>query len=157
MQKYYKIIDETLPFLTAYDIPKADEVPLFKTFSAIDPGTNDGFYIHAQEPVLHFCDNAFDTMLWHSACIVKPEEAFIYEIKPIGNITKQKCTDDTGLYQCGSPKIQFITKVDIDTMFQRALLEFEANREAKIRMYPNLRMPKIIHFWLRHQQSKYVY
>ena len=152
MQKYYKIVDANLPFLTDYNMEDPTKVPLFKTFTAKSPETEYGLFIHSKTPVLHFCDNAFDTMLWYSTCVSHIEDAFVYEIKPIGNIIKEKCKDEHGLYQCGAPQIQFIKLVDTNEMFDLALSEFEKDRMAKFRLYPDIGLSKITLSWLRHQK-----
>jgi len=118
---------------------------------------NITYYIRATAPMIHFCDNAFDTMLWHSYAFA--DSSPIYEIKPLGQVIKQQCDDDCRLYQCGSHKIEIVHQIDKHEMFERAVSEFLQNPKAKIAMYPNLqdKMPKIISAWVHHEQSKYVY
>lgn len=158
MQKYYKIIGYDYPFFNVYGLDNPANVPLYTTFTAYNPKKSGGYFINSKKPVIHFCDNAFDTMLWHSVFIIADElPAVIYEIKPIGSIIKQKCRDDSGIFQCGAEQIQFIRPVSTDEMFERALAEFHQNHKAKINLYPNLEISKIISAWVHHERSKYVY
>ena len=168
MSKYYKIITERSYFHRIYDAGDALWVPYGTRVSA-EPcltteysrwGVRNGqWYINSDVPVIHFCDNAFDTMLWHSVLTRSNEKigVAIYEIKPLTKVIKQRCGDDIGLYQCGANVVQFRHLVSTDEMFERALSEFHVNHHAKIDMYPNLQMSKIIAAWVHHNQSKYVY
>ena len=122
-------------------------------------GIKDGhFYIQSDIPMIHFCDNAFDTMLWYSALTHKIElvQPIIYKIKPLTNVVKQRSADGSELYQCGANMIEFLSQVPMDTLYERALAEFHQNHQAKIDMYPNLDIPKIIAAMVHHEKSKAV-
>jgi hypothetical protein len=170
MQKHYKIITRYSYFSKIYTVDDSLYIPFGTKVIASSPFVDDyetrgiengHYYIEAEEPVIHFCDNAFDTMLWHntlSNLISKTllMESAIYEIKPLTKVIKQRCNDDVQLYQCGANMIEFLARVPADTMYERALSEFHQNHHAKIDMYPNLQMSKIISAWVNHNRSKYV-
>lgn len=168
MQKYYKIITERSYFRKIFTTDESLAVP-YGTKVIASPyfiedyeqkGLKNGrFYIQSDIPMLHFCDNAFDTMLWHSVLTHQNDniQPVIYKIKPLTNVVKQRCADDIKLYQCGANIIEFMSPVLTDDMYELALAEFYENHQAKIDMYPNLQMSKIIAAWVHHKQSKYVY
>ena len=171
MQKHYKIITRYSYFSKIYPVDDSLYIPFGTKVIASSPFINDyeskgiingHYYIESEQPVIHFCDNAFDTMLWHSALsnLISTTllmTSAIYEIKPLAKVIKQRCNDNIKLYQCGANKIEFLSQVSIDTMYERALAEFHQNHQAKIDMYPNLQMSKIIAAMVNHNRSKYVY
>jgi hypothetical protein len=42
-------------------------------------------------------------------------------------------------------------------MFKSAVAEFHKNQKAKVQMYPNLDVPKVIAAWAKKERSKLVY
>lgn len=167
MQTYYKIITQRSYFRKIYETDDSLHVPYGAKVIAspyfiqdyAQKGIKDGhFYIQSDIPMIHFCDNAFDTMLWYSALTHKIElvQPIIYKIKPLTSVIKQRCADDAQLYQCGANAVEFLSPVSTDDMYELALSEFHKNHSAKIDMYPNLKMSKIIAAWVHHEQSKYV-
>lgn len=160
MQKYYKIIIDWMPFVTSFDIADIDNIKSGSVFSAIDMVSEDksSGHIRSEKPVIHFCDNAFDTMLWHNIFAYSENKTSIYEITPIGPIIKQKAPLDAGgIYQCGAEKISFNKYVPIDEMYDLALQEFLNQRYEKTKMYPHIKMANMVHAWIRHQGTKHMY
>lgn len=134
---FYKIIVKNYPFEKVYRIKDINNIPSGKIFEARIP-FREGAYI-SDTPVIHFCDNAFDTMLWHNILIADWEsEPVFYEINPLTRIIKQKCDDNIGLFQCGASCIQFIKRISVDNMYEKALAEYNKNPQDKITMYPNI-------------------
>ena len=166
MQTYYKIITENAWFRRIYKMDDSLTVPFGTQVVASEPFVDDESYTtgrngrwYIDKPVIHFCDNAFDTMLWHRVLTgtIRPKKHQIYQIKPLTPIIKERCSDDLGFYQCGANKIEFLGKVDVNDMFDLAVADFRENHNEKMKAYPNFQMTKIISDWLHHQQSKYIY
>lgn len=170
MQKYYKIITRYSYFSKIYTVDEDLYIPFGTKVIASSPFVDDyktkgiengHYYIESEKPMIHFCDNAFDTVLWYnvlSNLISKTMlmTAAFYEIKPLSEVIKQRCTDNVQLYQCGANMIEFLSRVPTDTLYERALGEFHQNHQAKIDMYPNLDIPKIIAAMVHHEKSKAV-
>lgn len=149
--KYYKVMWPNSSFSDVYKSTDLNNIAPNTIISAPDKPYNysDGTHIENPTQVIHFCDNAFDTMLWYNML-----DAFcVYEIEPLTPVIKQKCKESQDIYQCGAQKIKIVKKIPTDTMFDLALSEFEQDREAKIRMYMSISMPKVVHYWLRHQKA----
>ncbi len=162
MSTYYKIVSDATVFTYAYNINPYCQIPSGSVFTAQQPqiqNEKNVYCIKKPIPVLHFCDNAFDTMLWYCYNMGGFDESALtfYEIQPLTPVVKEKCCDDGGLYQCGANQIKIIRPIEKYEMFKRALNEFRQNPKAKTELYPNLQMQKIISDWTHHQQSKYVY
>lgn len=163
MQKCYKILTENSYFRKIYDTDNLARIPFGTKVIASAPFQEDytgkiNGHWYIDKPVIHFCDNAFDTMLWHGVlCGAPANRSWIYEIKPLTAVFKEKCKDDIGLYQCGANIIEFHSLIPLDTMFDRAIEEFHQDHHAKIDMYPFLKISKIISAWVHHNQSKYIY
>lgn len=170
MQTYYKIITRYSYFSKIYPVDDSLYIPCGTKVIASSPFVDDykakgiengHYYIESEKPMIHFCDNAFDTVLWYSALsnIISATmlmTAAFYEIKPLTEIIKQRCNDDVKLYQCGANMIEFLSQVPMDTLYERALAEFHKNHQAKIDMYPNLDVSKIIAAMVHHEKSKAV-
>ncbi len=154
--KYYKIVHPASPFCYITSrCYSAKNIPYGSIFYAQNTDA-DGYYIKSDKPVLHFCDNAFDTMLWHSIFpIPGPEyEPYFYEITPLDDIIKERCLDEYSFFQCGAYKIEFLHQIPKSEMFARALAEFNANRPEKIKMYPNIKIANAVAAWKQQQQIK---
>ena len=166
MQTCYKIITENAWFQRIYKTDDTLTVPFGTRVVASEPFVDDESYEttknghwYINQPVIHFCDNAFDTMLWHSVLIgtIYQKKHQIYIVKPLTPIIKERCQDDMGFYQCGANTIKFLGKVDVNNMFDLAVADFRENHKKKTEEYPNLQMTKILSDWLKHRQSKYIY
>lgn len=163
MAHYYKIITEYSYFRTVYSgdvahIPAGTRVKArCVSFDTIAGKRNKNLNIKL--PVLHFCDSAFDTMLWHDGFFYMGDivKAQIYEIKPLTPVFKERCSDELNIYQCGANAIEFTNKVSATDMYRRALKEFRENQQVKLDMYPNFQIDKIIADWMNNEVSKYVY
>lgn len=165
MKKYYKIVSQNTYLRRIYDlqssfyIPNGTKITATAPFADVynsDNSKNGQFYIN--KPVMHFCDNAFDTMLWYNVfyrmAINKHHgiAPVVYEIKPITNVIKERCCDKNQIYQCGAHIIEFKAPVVVDNMLRRAVLEFLKEPEKKFEMYPNLEIGKIINAWANYKQ-----
>lgn len=163
MTHYYKIITEYSYFRTVYSgdvahIPAGTRVNANSVHCNI-AGEDPCKKLNIQRPVLHFCDSAFDAMLWHDGFFYMGDivKAQIYEIKPLTPVFKERCLDELNIYQCGANAIEFTNKVSATDMYRRALKEFRENQQAKLDMYPNFQINKIIADWMNNEVSKYVY
>lgn len=152
MKTYYKIVSKNTRF---YDIAfingifYLEEIPKNMVFHAeamICPGK---YQIQNPQPVLHFCDSAFDTVLWTSKfdSWLMDQKTYFYKIVPLTEIIKQRCPDQHGLYQCGAYEIKFKELIDKNKMFKLAIKEYETDPSTKEQMYPNLDLVRIVQNW----------
>lgn len=162
-QIYYKVISIPSMFWSAY----SSQIQYGTTYTDLNIQYGTEYvanapnitkaYMGIKQPVLHFAEGAFDTMLWHSILIWDYNKHHtIYEIEPMTPIIKERCMDGTGIYQCGAQKIKILSPVNLDEMYERAMAEFHQNRKVQIEKYPNLDISKIIAAWVQHEQSKYL-
>jgi len=158
-KKYYKIITEKAYFRRIYDINDISAVPAGTKIIASAPfGIRCKNAPNIDQPVTHFCDNAFDTMLWHNMFEALHRDSdtqmppVIYEITPITDVIKEKCPDKLELYQCGAHIIEFKKKVSIKEMFERAVAEFKQNPDKKTKLYPKLPLQKFVNSWANYSQ-----
>jgi len=165
-QTYYKIITENAWFKRIYKLGDDLYIPFGTRVVASEPFANDDCYKNGKnghwyinKPVIHFCDNAFDTMLWHQILTgtIHPKKHLIYQIKPLTPVIKERCSDNLGFYQCGANMIEFLCNIDVNEMFDLAVSDFRKNHNERIKAYPNFQMTKIISDWLHHKWSKYIY
>lgn len=77
------------------------------------------------ESVFHFAEGPLDTMLWNS--VISASNTVIYSVEPLGTVTKKRCLDSWGLYQCGASKIKILEKQDRHKLYEMALLEYAEN------------------------------
>ena len=110
--------------------------------------------IDSQKPVIHFSDNAFDTMLWLS--VFRTTNSAVYEIKPLTPVIKQQCKDSNAIYQCGAESIRIEKIIPINQMFNMALCEYCKTRKEKHKMYPHLKFKQIIWSWIQHKNPQYI-
>lgn len=164
MSTYYKVVSQSTYLKRIYDADDVFNIPTGTKITASAPflefydkdRKNGRFYI--DRPVVHFCDNAFDTMLWYNIfykiSIAKHHDTMpvVYKIIPISDVIKERCHDNHQFYQCGAHIIEFKEKVALDTMFKLALVEFLDNPEEKTSMYPKLDMNDILEMWAKHEQ-----
>ena len=153
---YYKVISIPSIFWNVYS-PAVTIIQYGTEYVANVPNITKE-YKGIKQPVLHFAEGAFDTMLWHSALIwnYNKRHHTIYEIEPLTPVFKERCPDSMGIYQCGAHKIKILDSVDLDEMFERAIAEFNQNRKAHIDKYPDLDISKIMAAFVRHEQSIYL-
>lgn len=153
---YYKIVSRPSRFERDYYIEDISNIHYGTEFAAGVPNITKE-YKGIKKSVLHFAEDAFDTMLWHSILIWGfNKHHTIYEIQPLDHIFKERCMDGMGFYQCGAHKIKILSPVDLNEMYERALSEFHQNRKVHIEKYPNLDISKIIAAWVHHEQSEYL-
>lgn len=153
---YYKVISKPSRFERDYYIKDISNIHYGTEFTAGIPNITKE-YKGIKKSVLHFAEGAFDTMLWQNILIWGfNKNHTIYEIHPLDYIFKERCMDGMGFYQCGAHKIQILSPVGLDEMYERALAEFHQNRKAHIEKYSNLDISKIIAAWVQHKQSEYL-
>ena len=154
---YYKIVSKPSRFERDYYIQDISNIDYGTEYTAGVPNITKE-YMGIKKAVLHFAEGAFDTMLWHSMLIwgFNRDSHTIYEIQPLDYVFKERCRDGIGIYQCGAHKIQILSPVDLDEMYERALAEFHQNRKEHIDKYSNLDISKIIAAWVHHKQSEYL-
>ena len=146
---YYKILTPQSFFTEYYENTDVFNIPYGTVFSAPKASKHrpDDPKCLINESVFHFADGAFDTMLWHTRLIHHVLPCQIYEIQPIGDVIKQRCLDDLGLYQCGAQQIKFLKKQNTDEMYELALREYYENPKK----YTNFRIS--VDWWKKHQTT----
>jgi hypothetical protein len=153
MNTCYKIVGENYPFAYTFNIKNCASILPGTQFKARQP-MYGGYYISGDlVPFIHFTDNAFDTMLWFSLFSLNTDQQYshtIYEIKPLTRMTKQKCNDELGFYQCGAWIVEFGRIISKQEMFRRALAEFYQSTRIKS-LYQNLPLDKIIAAFAKQQ------
>ncbi len=158
-QKYYKIVAKHTMFYPVARIQGIHDIatiPLGSICYAYKPFKPNDVTIQYSQPVLHFCDNAFDVMLWASKMDSFAPTKFIYEITPLTDVIKQRCPDITNLYQCGAYKIRFENSISEQNMFDKAIFEYENAKIAKETLYPNLDLVYIIQSWKQHKYPEHL-
>lgn len=146
---YYKIITQRSFFTELYENMDVFNIPCGTVFVA--PKTSkyrpDDPKCLINESVFHFSRGAFDTMLWHTRLIHHVLPCQIYAIQPLTNVTRQRCLDDLGLYQCGAQQIKFLEKQDVNKMYELAVKEYMANPTK----YNNFKIS--VDWWKKHQPT----
>ncbi len=149
MNTYYKYISENTSFAKIAKIRRIDDlekIPYGAVFTAYPLWEPSDVTIQSKQPVLHFCDNAFDSMLWFSIFDTSQQNYF-YRIIPLTEVIKQRCADKYQLFQCGANQIEFRNQIDKYKMFNMAISEYEQSPDEKEKLYPNLDIPEIIKSW----------
>lgn len=136
-------------FSASFNIKNAAEYTPGRQFVAKPIGDCfTGFCVHSKEAVLHFCDNAVDTLMWYWEVFdfidyETPQITFL-EIKPIGTVYRNQVPDETELWQCGVNKIEIVRHTDIKQVAQDACKEIEQNKDEIIARYPIHNMRRYI-------------
>lgn len=105
--------------------------------------------VFTAEPVIHFCDNAIDTLMWYFTGLgdnISFYEAYFLEVVPTIPVYKQVCIDENKLWQCGARAIKVIRHVPYGEMLRIADKEIKRNRVGIINRYPNKNMFKLIQY-----------
>ena len=146
----YKILWDASQFGFEFNIDDIYNIePQTFTAQNTDHPKHNNVCILSEYPVIHFCDNAFDTMLWYNH-IVYPMPAIIYQIQPCdsrGFYLKQKSNDPMHLSQCGAQSVRFIKQIPLKTVLDKAIKEFDADMMGKIRDNINVNMPAVLRAW----------
>jgi len=149
---YYKIITQRSFFTELYENVDVFNIPCGTVFNA--PKTSkhrpEDPKCLINESVFHFADGVFDTMLWHTRLIHHVLPCQIYAIQPIGEVIKQRCLDDLGLYQCGAQKIEFLEKQNVDKMYDMAVKEYMLSPTK----YNNFKIS--VDWWKKHQPTCFI-
>ena len=159
MRRYYKIVSNNSCFSNVYNIADVSAIPNGTQFVGKNlGGQRQDTSVSLTGAVLHFSDNAFDTMLWYDMLVdgLSPK-AQIYEVKPLAPMVKKRVNGGIGVFQCGANTIEFVKPINVSHMFKSAIAEFRKNPKAKIQMYPDLNMSKLIASWAKNERSKLVY
>lgn len=108
-----------------------------------------GLGVHSAVPLIHFCDNTIDLLMWYYVSI-KPclpySEVYFFEIKPLSPVHKQRCIDTDRLYQCGSHTIEIVKQLSFGDVLRIANQEIENECEQIIKRYPEQNMFKLIKY-----------
>ena len=156
-KKYYKIIGDDFPFMGLIGHYHETYHPDMIPYGTIATATNSiagSLCIDTEKPVIHFSDNAFDTMLWLS--IFRTSNSAIYEITPLTPVIKQQCKDSNAIYQCGAESIRIEKIVSMKQMYSMALCEYCKQRKEKQKMYPHLKFKHIIWSWIQRKNPEYI-
>ena len=151
---YYKIIATKSFFADLYDGMNIDvlNIPYGTVFTAPDQSKYraDCPRYMVSNSCFHFAQGAFDTMLWHTKLghhlLV---DASIYQIQPLTKVKKQRCKDDTGIYQCGAHEIKILEKQNINDMYEQAIQEYYTDSKR----YKNFKID--IDWWKKHQPTAF--
>ena len=105
-----------------------------------------GVPVFSQEPVIHFCDNAIDLLMWYYKGWDGPvyNETYFFEVEPIGAIYKNQCNDKNHFWQCGANKIKIVRQVSFGELLRVASDEIKQNLDEIINRYPEHNMLKLI-------------
>ena len=126
---YYKIVTEKSFFTDLYNNIDVFNIPNQTVFSAPEKAKYkpDDPKCLINKNCFHFSEGAFDTLLWHTILIHHILDATIYKIKPLSEVTKARCNDCDGIYQCGANKIMILEKQNLDNMYEQAIQEYYQN------------------------------
>ena len=124
-------------------ISPAMELDAYAAIEFFDLPTQKSSNLITNESHFHFAEDPLDTILWYT--IIGYRGSQIYSIKPLSSVTKIRCRDDYGLYQCGANKIQFLEKQDKKQLYEMALQELnhDPDRYHNIRINPRVQPPTI--------------
>ena len=90
------------------------------------------YVIQSPVPLIHFCDNALDTLLW---CKLFGHVRYVFKIKPIGDVQRAVCNDNIGLYQCGAPGIELKRRISEEKLIKLARREVSRDIDAAVARY----------------------
>lgn len=141
MKKYYKVIfigsmRQGSLFAQTFGVRGLVDLPDGRRFYAQTTTAYDmdrKCEIASPVPLIHFCDNALDALLWRD--IVFEQERYVFEVRPIGDVVKSVCNDKNGLYQCGAPGIELVKVIKEGELEQLAQREIADNPDAAIARY----------------------
>lgn len=149
LQRYYKVVGYGFPFTCFikkhYNITNFESIPCGAQFSATEKAKGR-LPIKAEMPIIHFSDSAFDAILWK--LIFKTKSSVIYEIEPQGQVFKQRCNDQYGIYQCGAKEIKIVRTISDRKMLSMAMEEYLKNKKEILEMYPNIKIKTVIRAWM---------
>lgn len=106
-----------------------------------------GITLQTVIPMLHFCDNAVDLLMWYLVGMksMSPwQEIYFFEIEPLSPVHKQRCNDKNQFFQCGAQNIEIKKQLTMGDILRIADQEITENIDEIINRYPNQNMMKII-------------
>jgi hypothetical protein len=133
MEKYYKVISWISLFRETYSIEKIHDIVPGTRFVAKNTKKSDYIMLQCKRPVLHFAKGPLNTLLWYDIFDNELEDALllysppiqIYEIQPIGKISRGICRDDYRLNQYGAKAIEFKERVPVSKIIEDAIDVYE--------------------------------
>lgn len=149
MNRFYKVIfigdmhSDSL-FALTFGIHGLTDLKPGRKFMATHKYTSvdiEKYAIPSPVPLIHFCDNAVDTLLWRQ---IFGHVRYVFEIQPIGPITYDICKDHNRLQQCGAPGIELKQLVTENGLINLAKAEMAVNPDRIINQYEN----PLIRQWL---------
>ncbi len=158
MKKYYKIVSTIDLFTATYGISDVKSIPEGSRFVAHKVYDYAASYaIDADKPMLHFCDGAFDTMLWwplfnkipieYALIAAKTIQSCIYEIVPITPVIKSRAQNEDEFYRCGANTIEFKKQIPIEQIAKLAIQEYERGKLRKYLTYGRGYVKEQVNFW----------
>ena len=128
---YYKIITTVSWFAKTFEGVDVLDIPYGTVFTAPDACKYkpDDSRILLNKNCFHFAEGVLDTMLWHTRLTHFKKDVQLYAIEPLGVVTKARCRDGIGIYQCGAEKIKILDRPNIDEMYETAIKEYITNRD----------------------------
>ena len=103
-----------------------------------------GITLQTAIPMIHFCDNAVDILMWYWEVFDFGLDVHFVEIKPVGTVYKNRANDETALWQCGVNKFEFVRHTTIKEVAQDACREIDAKCSEIIARYPQYNMQQVI-------------
>ena len=103
--------------------------------------------LQTHAPMIHFADNAIDLLMWYyvGMGVNSPyQEVYFFEINPLTQVHKQRCSDKNNLYQCGAQRIEIVQQMTLGDIFRAANQEIQNNTDEIINRYPDKNMLKLI-------------
>ncbi len=149
MDTFYKIIyigdaQNTSFFVDQFHIRGLSDLWTGRCFEAtnICMSGSQECMIQAPYPVIHFCDNALDALLWRG---LFGHVRYVFEIEPIGQVFREKCNDQNGLYQCGARGIKLQKLITEDGLIKLAQAHVYKDPKASIDRYTNVAIKDYIY------------
>lgn len=161
-KRFFKLIPvQHSRFATTYNIRDVDDIypgrrfvsrgKLYDWCAIFDNSgyRQRGLSIHYAVPLIHFCDNAIDLLMWYYVSMKQSlpySEVYFFEIKPLAPVHKERCIDKDGLYQCGAHTIEIVKQLSFGDILRIADQEIDKKRDKIIKRYPEQNMFKLIKY-----------
>lgn len=110
---------------------------------------NPGVTIQSVVPMIHFCDNVIDLLLWYFVSLkscLPYTEVYFFEVKPLSKVYKQQCNDKDGLWQCGAHTIEIVQQLDFGDVLRLANQDIDNKIPTIIKQYPQHNILKLVHY-----------
>lgn len=153
MPKYYKIITNNSHFADEYNITDVTTIANGTEFHA-HPSHSPTDWITPGVPMIRFAESAFTTLLWYELLTKQTDEIGIYEVTPLGQVTKQKSPDKYGLMQCGAQSIKIGKQITLEELVRQIKRDFKLRKLKKKNPFPEFETANIIYRWLDDSNKK---